>query len=32
MDKLGDVELQTTCYDALLSELIADQDQSTMAK
>ncbi|KAL0080223.1 hypothetical protein F4703DRAFT_1796558 [Phycomyces blakesleeanus] len=28
MDKLGEVELQTTYYDALLSELIADQDKN----
>ncbi|KAG2201432.1 hypothetical protein INT47_001481 [Mucor saturninus] len=28
MDKLGEVELQTTYYDALLSELIADQDNN----
>ncbi|OBZ81387.1 hypothetical protein A0J61_10565 [Choanephora cucurbitarum] len=28
MDKLEEVELQTTYYDALLSELIADQDKN----
>ncbi|KAG2214883.1 hypothetical protein INT45_009576 [Circinella minor] len=28
MDKLGEVELQSTYYDALLSELIADQDKN----
>ncbi|RCH81573.1 hypothetical protein CU098_002751 [Rhizopus stolonifer] len=28
MDKLGEVELQTAYYDALLSELIADQDRN----
>ncbi|KAI7855098.1 hypothetical protein BDC45DRAFT_568445 [Circinella umbellata] len=28
MDKLGEIELQTTYYDALLSELIADQDKN----
>ncbi|CEP19337.1 hypothetical protein [Parasitella parasitica] len=28
MDKLGEFELQTTYYDALLSELIADQDKN----
>lgn len=28
MDKLGEVELQTTYYDALLSELISDQDKN----
>ncbi|KAI7889048.1 uncharacterized protein EV154DRAFT_483462 [Mucor mucedo] len=27
-DKLGEVELQTTYYDALLSELIANQDKN----
>lgn len=28
MDKIGEVELQTTYYDALLSEIIADQDRN----
>ncbi|KAI8334943.1 hypothetical protein BC941DRAFT_356068 [Chlamydoabsidia padenii] len=28
LDKIGEVELQTTYYDALLSEIIADQDRN----
>jgi hypothetical protein len=28
LDKIGKVELQTTYYDALLSEIVADQDRN----